>query len=37
VPLPVIRFTAADFEGAVELFDEEEADHPVGEGEGGGC
>jgi hypothetical protein len=31
----MIRFAAADFEGAVELLDEEEADDLVGEGEGG--
>lgn len=31
----MIWFTAADFESAVELFDEEESDHLVGEGEGG--
>lgn len=31
----MVRFAAADFEGAVELFDEEEADDLVGEGEGG--
>ena len=31
----MVRFTAADFEGAVELLDEEEPDHLVGEGEGG--